>query len=100
MTKKETVEDKLIKLMLLQSLEQTKLYISFYEKEYSFYNKLYYEMEEAEPLKFFKKKHDEWESKRKELFAHISDIETKKMELYEELSHLMDEIYDTKSCSN
>ena len=44
----------------------------------------------------FKKKHDEWETKRKKLYSHIEDIENKKMELYEELEHLMDEVYDTK----
>ena len=44
MTKKETVEEKLVKLMMLQNMEQTKLYISFYESEYSFYNKLYCDM--------------------------------------------------------
>ena len=41
MSKKETTEEKLIKLMMLQNIEQTKLYISFYENEYSFYTKLY-----------------------------------------------------------
>ena len=96
MTKKETTEEKLVKLMLLQNMEQTKLYISFYESEYSFYNKLYSDMEDEEPLKIFKKKHNEWETKRKELYSHICDIESKKMELYEELGHLMDEVYDTK----
>ena len=96
MTKKETVEEKLLKLMMLQNMEQTKLYISFYESEYSFYNKLYCDMADEEPLKIFKKKHKEWEAKIKELYSHISDIESKKMELYEELGHMMDEIYDTK----
>lgn len=96
MSKKETTEEKLIKLMMLQNIEQTKLYISFYENEYSFYTKLYENSAEEEPLKFFKKKHDEWETKRKKLYSHIEDIENKKMELYEELEHLMDEVYDTK----
>ena len=96
MSKKETTEEKLIKLMMLQNIEQTKLYISFYENEYSFYTKLYEDSEEEEPLKLFKKKHDEWETKRKKLYSHIEDIENKKMELYEELEHLMDEVYDTK----
>lgn len=96
MSKKETTEEKLIKLMMLQNIEQTKLYISFYENEYSFYTKLYEDSAEEEPLKLFKKKHGEWETKRKKLYSHIEDIENKKMELYEELEHLMDEVYDTK----
>ena len=96
MSKKETTEEKLIKLMMLQNIEQTKLYISFYENEYSFYTKLYEDLADEEPQKLFNKKHDELETKGKKLFSHIEDIEKKKMELYEELAHLMDEGYDTK----
>lgn len=96
MKKKETVEDKLTTLLLLQSLEQTRLFIAFYEEQYTFYNKLYYDSKENEPFKFFKKQHKKWETQQKELFSHISDIEEKKFELYKDLEVIMDELYGTK----
>ena len=96
MKKKETVEEKLTTLLLLQSLDQTRLLISFYEEQYMFYNRLYYDMLEDEPLKIFFNKHKRWEEKRSELFRKISNTEEKKMELYQDLERILDAVYGTK----
>ena len=96
MKKKETIEDKLTTLLLLQLLDQKRLYISFYEEQYKFYNKLYYDMLKDEPMKIFFNKHKRWEEKRSELFRKISSTEEKKMELYQDLERTLDAVYGTK----
>ena len=59
------VNEKIVDLMLLHQLEETKHYIEFYQNQLHFYNKMYDSHLELEPWKIFKKKYAQWEKTKK-----------------------------------
>ena len=69
------VNEKIVDLMLLHQVEETKHFIEFYENQLNFYNQMYDSHLEIEPCKFFKKKHEKWESQRRQYYDKISEIE-------------------------
>lgn len=88
------VNEKIVDLMLLHQIEETKHYIEFYQNQLHFYNKMYDSHLELEPWKIFKKKYAQWEKTKNQYFDRISDIEEM---LGQELTDL-DKLYESLGC--
>ena len=86
------VNEKIVDLMLMHQLDESKHFIDFYQNQLNFYNDMYHSHLEIEPWKIFKKRHELWEKQRRQYFDKITDIEDtfgKELMEYEKLLDLL-----------
>lgn len=69
--------------------DNTKLFISFYEIKYKRLQRELIDHEESEPLKIFKKRHEEWESKSEQLKVELETTFNNLMEEYTDYAKLI-----------
>ena len=81
---------KLINVMLNHSMKESEIFVQHYETQLKMKTRFLADLEDEEPLKFFKSAHRDWEQRKEKLESEIDEISKKLYEEYCEIGKTLE----------